>query len=37
VFADFAAQPEDVIEIDPFAFGAVRQELVQAWTETVLG
>lgn len=36
VFTDFAAQPDDVIEIDPFAFGASRQDLVDQWTATVL-
>lgn len=36
VFERFAARPDDVIEIDPFEFGAQRQELIDRWTETVL-
>jgi thiamine transport system substrate-binding protein len=36
VFERFAAQPADVIELDPFTLGDERQDLVDRWTEIVL-
>jgi thiamine transport system substrate-binding protein len=37
VFESFAARPSDPIRIDPFAFGATRDELIERWSELVLG
>lgn len=36
VFEQFAAQPADVIEIDPFALGERRDELLARWREIVV-
>ena len=37
VFEQFAPRPADPIEIDPFAFGATRDERIERWNEIVLG
>jgi thiamine transport system substrate-binding protein len=37
VFQRFAAQPAGSIEVDPFAFGAQREALIERWDELVLG
>ena len=37
VFERFAARPADPIVVDPFAFGARRDELVERWDDLVLG
>lgn len=37
VFERFAAQPADPIVVDPFAFGATRDERIRRWSELVLG
>lgn len=37
VFERFAARPADPILVDPFAFGADRDDLIERWDEIVLG
>ena len=37
VFERFAAQPADPIVVDPFAFGASRDDRIRRWNELVLG
>jgi len=36
VFERFAARPADVVQVDPFAFGAQRDELLRRWRDVVL-
>ena len=35
-FERFAAPPADPIELDPLAFGAARDDLIERWTDVVL-
>ena len=37
VFEQHAARPTDPVVIDPFDFGAVRDDVIQRWSELVLG
>lgn len=36
VFEQFAARPDDVIEVDPFALGARRDDLLRRWRDVVV-
>jgi thiamine transport system substrate-binding protein len=36
-FEAFAARPDDPVEVDPFAFGEARDELIERWSEVVIG
>jgi thiamine transport system substrate-binding protein len=37
VFDEFAARPAAPIVVDPFDFGATRDERIERWSELVLG
>ena len=37
VFEQFAARPAEPVTVDPFAFGQVRDERIEQWSELVLG